>query len=61
MRVTRSVVTDPTTALDHAGRDHHTRDSLPARLVFIAGFALALAALFAWDVLQLVRIIGGTS
>ncbi len=59
--MTRSVVTDPTTALDHAGRDHQHRDSLPARLVFIAGFALGLLALFAWDVLQLVRILGGKS
>lgn len=60
--MTRSVVTDPTTALDHAGRDIPHHDPLPARLAFIAGFALTLAALFVWDVLQLVRIIlGGKS
>ena len=47
--MTRSVVTDPTTALDHAGRDVEHRAPLPARMVFIAGPIVVGAVVFDID------------
>ena len=60
--MTRSVVTDPTTALDHAGRDVQHRDPLTARLAAITGSFLVLAAVGAVAVYNVVSAwLGGTS